>query len=461
MESMCAVFRLFAPILLLALSLAAQTSPIEGAWEGALQLPTAKLRLRIHVKRAEGGAWSATMDSPDQGAYGLPASSVTFENNTLKWELSRIKASFEGQLNEAGTEIAGTFTQGMAFPMTLKRLDPAVAAGPKRPQEPKPPFPYTAQDVTFPSKAPGVTLAGTLTLPPGPGPHPAIILISGSGPQDRDESLMGHKPFWVLADHLCRRGIAVLRYDDRGTAKSTGTFANATSADFALDAEGALDLLKTRPGISTRKIGFAGHSEGGIIAPMLASRRADVAFVVLLAGTAVPGADVILEQGQALAKAAGATEHQLKSAREMQMKFNQAVKETPDPAELEKRLRELMAGVPNADAQIRRVLTPWFRYFFTYDPAPALAKVKCPVLALYGGKDLQVLPDQNLPVLRAAFDKAGNKDVTILRLPGLNHLFQAAGTGASTEYAQIEETMSPAALDAVSSWLSKHTGLEK
>lgn len=461
MEAMSGCFRSLALICFLIPFLFAQKPSIEGSWEGALQLPGAKLRLRIHVKPAESGGWTATMDSPDQGAFGLPVSSVTFADNVLKWQMSQLRASFEGKLNEAGTEIAGTFTQGAAMPLTLKRLDAAAAAAPKRPQEPKPPYPYSVEDVNFPSKAPGVTLAGTLTVPAGAGTHPAVILVTGSGPQDRDESLMGHKPFWVLADYLSRRGIAVLRYDDRGIGKSTGTFSAATTADFALDAEGALDFLKTRSGIDARKIGFAGHSEGGMIAPMVAARRSDVAFIVLLAGPGVSGADVILEQGQALAKAAGATQEQLAAAREAQLKFTQAVKETPDNAELEKKLRVMLASQPNADVEIRRVLTPWFRYFLTYDPAPTLTKVKCPVLALNGEKDLQVIPDQNLPVIKAALEKAGNKDVTIVRLPGLNHLFQTAMTGGVNEYAQIEETINPTALDVVSTWIRKHTGLEK
>lgn len=462
MEAMATAFRALPLICLLAASLWAQKPSIEGSWEGALQLPSAKLRLRIHLKPAESGGWTATLDSPDQGAFGLPVSSVTFVENVLKWQMNQLRASFEGRLNEAGAEIAGTFTQGAAMPLTLKRLDAAAAvSAPKRPQEPKPPFPYSAEDVTFSSKTPGVTLAGTLTVPAGAGPHPAVILVTGSGPQDRDESLMGHKPFWVLADHLSRRGIAVLRYDDRGAGKSTGTFSTATTADFALDAEGAFDFLQTRSGIDARKIGFAGHSEGGMIAPMVAARRSGVAFLVLLAAPGVSGAEVILEQGQALAKAAGASQQQLAAAREAQSKFTQAVKDTPDSAELEKKLRVLLAGQPNADVEIRRVLTPWFRYFFTYDPAPTLAKVKCPVLALNGEKDLQVIPDQNLPVIKAALEKAGNTDVTIVRLPGLNHIFQTAKTGGVSEYAQIEETMSPAALEAVSNWIRKHTGLEK
>lgn len=463
MEAMSAMIRVAALLLFCLPLLTAQSSPVEGSWEGTLKLPAAQLRLRIHVKAGPGGALAGTMDSPDQGALGLPLSSVTFAGGTLKWEMSQIRASYEGKLNEARTEIEGSFTQGMALPLTLKRLDAAAAAapGPKRPQEPKPPYPYTVQDVSFPSKAPGVTLAGTLTLPAGNGPHPAVILISGSGPQDRDESLMGHKPFHVLADHLSRRGIAVLRYDDRGIGKSTGSFATATSADFSQDAEGALEFLMARAGIDAKRVGFAGHSEGGIVAPMVAARRAGVAFVVLLAGTAVPGSDVILEQGQALAKAAGASEAQLQEARAKQLEFTKVMAESGGTAELEKRLRQFLAGAPNAEAQIKQLTSPWMRYFMTYDPAPALAKVKCPVLALNGEKDLQVLPDQNLPVLKAALEKGGNKDVTILRLPGLNHLFQAAKTGAVSEYAQIEETMNAAALDAAASWLRKKTGLEK
>ncbi|MBI4889104.1 MAG: alpha/beta hydrolase [Acidobacteria bacterium] len=439
-----------------------QTSPAEGDWEGVLKLPSAQLRLRLHLKAAPSGL-AGTMDSVDQNAFGLPISDVTFTAGTLKWQMPQLRASFEGQMNAAGNEIAGNFTQGMALPLTLKRMDPAAAAsaGPKRPQMPQPPFPYTAADVAFPSKSSGVTLAGTLTMPAGKGPHPALILVTGSGPQDRDESLMGHKPFLVLADCLTRQGIAVLRYDDRGIGKSTGSFATATSLDFSMDAEGALDFLKTRPDINAKSIGIAGHSEGGIIAPMVAARRSDVAFIVLLAGTAVTGADVILEQGQAIARVSGATEEQLKAARAKQLEFTRIMNSTSDPGELEKKLREFLAGAPNADAQIRQLTSPWMRFFMTYDPAPTLAKVKCPVLALNGEKDLQVLPDQNLPPMKAALEKGGNKDVTILRLPSLNHLFQSAKTGAVSEYAQIEETMSPAALEAIAKWVRTKSGLEK
>ncbi len=455
-------FRSFALILTVLLSAAAQQkSPVEGSWEGPLETPGGKLRVRIHISHDSEGKLTAKMDSPDQGAAGLPASSVSFEGGVLKWELKMVNASYEGKLNDAGTEIAGALTQGMAMPLTFKRWTPETAAPPKRPQEPKPPLPYNAEELTFPSKAAGVTLAGTLTTPKGAGPFPAVILITGSGPQDRDEALMGHRPFLVLSDYLTRNGIAVLRYDDRGVGKSTGSFAQATSADFSLDAEGAFDFLKTRAGIDPKRIGFAGHSEGGIIAPMVAARRPDASFIVLLAGTAVPGSDVLLEQGQAIARASGASEAQLQESRAKQMEFSKLYLAAKSDAELEKSLREYLGNAPNVEAQMRQIMSPWFRYFMSYDPAPALERVKCPVLAMNGEKDLQVLPNQNLPVIEAALKKGGNKDFKIARLPNLNHLFQTAKTGLMLEYGQSEETMSPAALETASQWIRQHTGLEK
>ncbi|MBI5280052.1 MAG: alpha/beta fold hydrolase [Candidatus Solibacter usitatus] len=445
-------------ILALALSAWGQRAPIEGSWEGVIQSVMGKLRIRIHVTRSPDGTLSGKMDSPDQGAFGLPVSSVTFETGVLKWELKMANASFEGKLNEAGSEIEGKFKQGMELPLTLKRFEGSPE--PNRPQNPKPPLPYRSEDVTFASKAAGVTMAGTLTLPPGRGPFPAVVLITGSGPQDRDESLMGHKPFLVLSDRLTRGGIAVLRYDDRGVGKSSGSFAKATSADFAEDAEGALEYLQSRPEIDAKRIGLAGHSEGGIIAPMLAARRSGIAFVVLLAGTAVPGADVVLEQGQRMAELAGAPEAARKQGREKQLEIYEALRASKDDAGIEKQLKALLGDEPAAQAQIRQVLSPWFRYFLFYDPAPALAKLKCPVLVLNGEKDVQVLADQNLPPLEAALKKGGNRDYRIVRLPGLNHLFQTAKTGLPAEYAQIEETMAPSMLEALTLWIRQHTGLE-
>jgi len=452
-------YRRFAGLFLVGAALFAQPAGIVGSWEGALKTPGGSLRIRLHVTQGADGALAGKMDSPDQGAAGIPVSSITFSGGTLKWELKMANASYEGKLNAEGSEIAGTFTQGMAIPLTMKRMSKDDIKPVMRPQEPKPPFPYKSEDVTFPSKAAGVTMAGTLTVPAGQGPHPAVVLITGSGPQDRDESLMGHKPFAVLADYLSRRGIAVLRYDDRGVGKSTGAFAKATTQDFADDAEGALSFLKTRAEIAAGQVGLAGHSEGGIVAPIVAARRADVAFIVLLAGTAVSGADVILEQGQALAKVAGAPEGQLKAARAKQMEYTAIYRESKDDAELERRLTAFFGEA--GKSQLPVSMSPWFRYFMLYDPAPVLEKVKCPVIALNGEKDLQVLPDQNLPVLEAALKRGGNKDVTIVRLPGLNHLFQTAKTGLPMEYGQIEETMSPTMLEPLAKWIRRHVGMEK
>jgi len=342
--------RRLALLSLLGATLFGQAQGIEGSWEGSLQTPGGKLRIRLHVTRGADGVLTGKMDSPDQGATGLPVSSISFASGELKWDLKMAAASYVGKLNEGGTEIGGTFTQGAAVPLSFRRMSKDDLKPVVRPQEPKPPFPYKSEQITFASKAVGVTIAGTVTTPVGKGPHPAVILITGSGPQDRDEALMGHRPFAVLADYLTRRGLAVLRYDDRGVGKSTGDFAKATTLDFAEDAEGALNYLKGRPEIAATRIGFVGHSEGAIVAPIIAARRSDVAFLALLAGTAVPGADVILEQGQAMAKAAGVPEAQLNAARAKQMEYSAIFREAKDDAELEKQVTASAAVVVSVQA---------------------------------------------------------------------------------------------------------------
>lgn len=451
------IFRLAALIILTGWTLGAQPPGIEGSWEGPVKTMGGEVHLRLHVTRDPSGALAAKMDVPEQGAFGLTLDSVTFAEGKFHWGMQAIRASFDGTLNAEGTTITGTFTQGLQQPLVLHRIQ--ASAG--RPQDPKPPLPYKAIDVTFPSKAQGVTMAGTLTLPAGAGPFPAVILITGSGPQDRDEALMGHRPFLVLADYLTRHGIAVLRYDDRGVGKSTGNFASSTGTDFSYDAEGALDYLKTRAEIDHARIGMAGHSEGGILAPMVAARRADVAFVVMLAGTGVPGKEVMKAQAAKMLEVSGAPPEAAKKNTEIQDRMFAALASEKDPAALKEKIREALAGVPNAEAQLQRVTSPWTREFAFYDPATALERVKCPVLAVNGEKDLQVLPDQNLPPIEAALKKGGNKDYRIVRLPDLNHLFQHAKTGLVAEYGQIDETMAPVLLETVTNWIRQHTGLEK
>ena len=331
-----------------------------------------------------------------------------------------------------------------------------------RPQDPKAPFPYRQEEVTYPSKEPGIKLAGTLTFPASGGPFPAALLITGSGAQNRNEEIMGHKPFLVLADSLTRRGIAVLRVDDRGVGGSSAGPPTATSLSFAQDVLAGESYLKSRPEINPNRIGLIGHSEGGIIAPMVAAQSPDVAFIVLMAGTGVKGEEVLTEQGKLVMRANGASEELIQENSKVQKMLFDVIKSTSDSEAAEKQTRESLATVnpiirDAALAQLKMALSPWMRYFVTYDPQPALEKVKCPVLAINGEKDLQVPPGQNLPAIEKALRAGGNKDFKTIELPGLNHLFQTCKTGSIAEYSQIDETISPVALDLISSWIQDHT----
>jgi uncharacterized protein len=328
-----------------------------------------------------------------------------------------------------------------------------------RPQLPRPPFPYRSEEVAFDNpRAPGVRLAGTLTLPEGQGPFPAAILITGSGQQDRDETLLGHKPFAVLADHLTRSGIAVLRYDDRGTAASTGRYDGATAADFASDANAAFAWLRARPGIGP--IGFVGHSEGGMTGPIAMQDNGEVAYLVMMAGPGTRIPALMESQRRAIGESQGATAAELERGTPLQNALYAAASVEGDDAAVEMRLGAALtddmlaaagAGPGAREALLAQARNPWFRYFVRYDPAPVLARIRVPVLAINGSLDRQVLPAENLAGIRAAM--AGNRDLTVIELPGLNHLFQTARTGAVGEYAEIEETMAPVALETISTWI--------
>jgi fermentation-respiration switch protein FrsA (DUF1100 family) len=436
----------------------AKPSDIDGTWMGTLDLGTAKLRVVFHIINTEDGL-IATMDSPDQGAKGMPTTSVTRDGMNLKIEAKSISAVFEGKIAADLASIDGTFTQmGAPHPLLLKRVKDQAELELKRPQNPVKPYPYREEEVTYENKVENVTLAATLTLPQGKGPFPGVVLITGSGPQDRDETLLGHKPFLVLSDYLTRHGIAVLRADDRGTGKSTGVFANATTADFATDTEAGIAYLKTRPEVDPHKIGLVGQSEGGVIAPMIAARNKDIAFIVMMAGTGVPGDQILPAQSEAIEIASGKSPEEAAKDAAKEREMLTLVETEKDPSTLEKDLKEKMTGeVPEAQIgmQIKQLTSPWFRYFLTYDPATALRKVTCPVLAINGSLDKQVLADQNLPAIHKALQEAGNKHAEIDELPGLNHLFQTAKNGAPSEYAQIEETMSPLALEKIAAWINK------
>ncbi len=462
------------PILLfLSLSLtfslarAAEPAAVGGHWEGEINLPQNQmLQVKVDLEEAS-GAWKGTIDIPLQGAKGLPLEQITVQGPKVRFVIAKVGGvpTFDGTLENG--EIRGTFTQGgLSVPFRLGRQAIEVI---HRPQEPKPPFPYTSEEVTY--KNGDVKLAATLTIPPGDGPFPAVVLITGSGPQDRDETVMGHKPFLILSDYLSRHGVAVLRADDRGVGGSTGSTSDSTTADFAQDALAGVRFLKTHPKIAPGKIGLLGHSEGGVIAPLAASQSPDVAFIILLAGTGAPAPELLLRQAELISRAQGASEEAIRKEAESLKRMFAILTSEKDPAARTAKLREAVkssmaaaseqeiksAGGPDAwaDLQVKRVSSPWFVFFIGYDPRPALRKVKVPVLALNGELDLQVPVDMNLPAIERILKESGNRDVTAKRMPGLNHLFQHAKTGSPAEYSQIEETMSPEVLSLISGWISE------
>ncbi len=437
-----------------------EAEAILGDWNGVLELPGGKLTLVFHIVR-KGDGLSATLDSPDQAAMGIPAGEVGFTDGKLTVAVPSIAGRYEAKL-EAGA-LDGTWSQGgTSLPLDLQPGAPAVAG---RPQEPKPPFPYLQEEVKIANTQDGVTLAGTLTLPKGEGPFPAVVLVSGSGPQNRDEELMGHRPFLVLADALTRGGIAVLRYDDRGVGESTGYFATATTQDFATDTAAIVAWLEDRPEIG--QIGIAGHSEGGLVAPMVATDSEIVDFLVLLAAPGLPGEEILVSQADRMFEIQGLPEgFRQQNATLQRQAFARG--QEGDKEGLRAILTKMFAlqspglGGEALEAQLNNqvafLTSPWFSMFAVYDPAPALQRLHLPVLVLNGGKDVQVLPESNLAAIRAALEQAGNQQAEIRQLPGLNHLFQPAETGAIGEYANIETTFDEEALAIIRDWILKQGG---
>jgi uncharacterized protein len=453
-------------LLILALPLQSQTD-ITGSWHGLLKIQSLQLRLVFHI-RSEDGSLKATMDSPDQGAKDITVDQISYEESQLKLAVKSAGISYEGVLG-SDQVIKGTFKQGpYTFPLDLSRDMPGKEIITK-PQDPVKPYPYMSEDIFFENKKAGITLAGTLTLPFEDGQYPVVILISGSGPQNRDSEILGHRPFLVLSDFLTRNGIAVLRFDDRGTASSKGNFQSATSADFASDVEAGIEYLKTRKEINKAKIGLIGHSEGGLTAPLVASNSKDVAFIVLLAGPGIPGDQILLLQQELIGRATGMSEKDIaNSKKHNEACFNiikKAKDESKSKAELIQYLTQMLENDPNPQlpsgmnketfvaTQVSQLTSPWMQFFLTYDPQPALSKIKCPVLALNGEKDLQVPPKENLTAIKEGLKKAKNKRVTIKELPGLNHLFQESKTGNPNEYALIQQTFSPLAMEEVLQWI--------
>jgi hypothetical protein len=439
-----------------------------GQWNGLLSVQGTELSIVFHITQ-NGEQYSGTMDSPDQGVKGIPLTSVSYTNNELNIVLKDAGIEFTGKVTES-EKISGTFKQsGMTFPLELNRKMPLKSAL-NRPQEPQKPYPYYTEEVTFINEKGSIELSGTLTLPEKEGSFPAVILITGSGPQNRNEELLGHKPFLVLSDFLTRQGIATLRFDDRGTGFSKGNFELSTTADFASDVEAAINYLMTRKEVNKDEIGLIGHSEGGIIACSIANGNQNVAYIVLMAGSAVRGDELLRMQQAAIGKAQGMSDEQIRKLGQLNNGGFDIVLNSKDDETLKKDLSEYLKKVMNefpenerpkgtqADLAIQQMVsqmtTPWMKFFLKHNPYDDLKKVTIPVLAIIGSNDLQVPSNENLSAIQNALREAGNDKSIIKVLPGLNHLFQESSTGLPQEYGKIEQTISPLALQEMGDFIN-------
>ena len=441
--------------------------PVEGLWQGALETHAMRLRYQLHVSHDSDGELIAALDSLDQSVSGLPAINVSQKESAFHFEIPAMAGKYEGSLNAAKNVLTGAWSQGGdSAQLEFTRSDQPLEL--RRPQNPVKPYPYREEDVSFSNEPAKVSLAGTLTLLKGTGPFPAAVLIAGSGPHDRNESLENHKPFLVLSDYPTRQGLAVLRYDKRGIGKSTGSADSATTLDLASDAASAVAYLKTRKEIDPARIGLIGHSEGAMIAPYLASHSKEVAWVVLLAAPATKGQDTLLAQSELIARASGLTEPEIVASLAFDRNAYDMVRDEKDATLLTEKLKAFVKTsgldgiMPPAvlEPQLRMLTSPWFRFFLDYDPLPSLQKTKCPVLALYGQKDLQVPSKTNLPLLQKALSDADNTQSDIRQLADLNHLFQHAYSGSPAEYGAIEETFSPQALQIIGDWLQPRIAIK-
>lgn len=455
----------------------AQTYPlpneqIEGIWQGALKHSGIELGIIFTISRSPDKVLTATMDVPEQNATGVPVDKISFDNRELLLEIIPIEAVFKGRLSEDGVTINGEFIQGgMTLPLVLKRSQTKLML--KRPQEPKEPFPYRSEEVSYKNNEAGITLGGTLTYPSSEGKFPAVLLLSGSGAQDRNETVFGHKPFLVMADYLTRKGIAVLRVDDRGIGGSTGRFEEATAEDYAADVLAGIDYLKGRKEVQGKSIGLVGHSEGGMIASMTAVQSPDIAFIVMIASPALPIKEMEYSEQARTLKAQGASDNLIKRNRILQDDLFTVIGQETESETVRNAftliITEFFEGLSEEERKItgisqdslnviirdrfQRLHSPWFRFYLDYDPGKELQKVTCPVLAVYGEKDIQVPAGENLPAARQALKSGSNENFTVKELPGLNHLLQTAEKGDVSEYGNIEETISPKALKIIGDWI--------
>jgi len=446
-------------------SLSFGTSPV-ASWKGNLSLGKTSLLIFIHVEEKEGRLQSS-FDSPDQKSFNNPFDETHFKDNTLTCIMTKAKIEFSAELKN--DTLFGTWNQGnMSFPLVMTKSTEKTSQKPtfKRPQEPIGKPKYIVEEVSIFNPKTGVTLAGTITKPKGKGPFPAVVLVSGSGPQNRDSEVFDHKPFLVLSDYLTRQGIAVLRYDDRGVAQSTGRFDTATSADFADDAEAAFEFLRNYEGVNPNKTGVLGHSEGGMIAPIVAARNKKVSFVVSIAGPGIPIVDLLLTQIKDIALVSGASEEDIKEHLLFSHNYFTFLTQTSNymiaKEQSDSVLHAFLLKCPDCSEDMiegfKRVIemtnNPWFHYFIKFIPEHYWKKVSCPVLAINGSLDVQVSANQNIEAIKNSIVNTSSQSKTRV-YEGLNHMMQKATTGAVHEYSQIEETYNIVVLNDIATWINQ------
>jgi pimeloyl-ACP methyl ester carboxylesterase len=431
---------------------------VVGIWEGRLQYPGVEIRIVFRIEKSPVGTLTAFMLTPDQDDREVLANRVVYQDRGLYIEVATVGGAFNGTVLETDNVIEGIWTQArVTQPVLLARV-PEIFKRP-RPQDPQPPFPYVEEDVTFENPEADARFGASLTIPEEGRPLPAVVLISGGGAQDRDGTMLRHKPFLVLADHLGRNGIAALRYDDRGVGESTGDRSASTTADYASDAAAAVAYLKSRPEIDPGRIGLIGHSEGGLIAPMVAQADGDIALIVMIAAPGLPGDEYNYQYEESVGRAFGMSEEVIAAKRGMQERMYEVLLSDDSAEVAARKIREIMLeSDPNTppsrmEGAIQRFVSPWFRFALAYDPAVNLSELRCPVLALYGEKDIQVPPERNADAVERALRRGGNRDYGVETVPGLNHIFQTSQTGLPDEYGKIDETFSPLALDLITEWI--------
>ncbi len=450
---------------------------IAGSWQGVVTVGGTSLHLVFNIKKTD-TSYTTTFDSPDQKAFGIACSKTYKIKDSVFVEMAIIKGGYKG-LWDGKDGFNGIFKQGsFETELNMKRLTDAEK--PVRPQTPKPPFGYYSEDVEYDNADKSLHYGATFTRPNGGGKYPAVIIISGSGTQDRDGTLFGHKLYWVLADYLTKNGIAVLRVDDRGAGKSSvgNNMSTVTSVDFSYDVEASLNYLETRNDVDKKHLGLIGHSEGGIIAPMVAARRKDVNFIVLWGAPIIGGARIQTEQQGDGIKEMGVDSVAVDAYKSLNLQILDQFASSPGKDVLDQKIVTIFDAWKKAQSpKVLNTLWPngaitaqqlsvgynklydtaWWHFFIIYDPATDLSQVTCSVLAVNGSKDVQVRAQPNLAAIKEILTKSGNKHFEVKELPGLNHLLQTANTGAVSEYEKIDETMSPEAMKIISDWIKIHT----